>query len=43
MEAFKAEITQKLRNYRGMKTGEIDNFFINVLSGFTDLNNVNTL
>jgi putative ABC transport system permease protein len=37
MEAFKAEITQKLRNYRGMKTGEIDNFFINVLSGFTDL------
>jgi putative ABC transport system permease protein len=37
MEAYKAEITQKLRNYRGMKTGEIDNFFINVLSGFTDL------
>jgi putative ABC transport system permease protein len=37
MEAYKAELTQKLRNYRGMKTGEIDNFFINVLSGFTDL------
>ena len=37
MEAFKAEITQKLRSFRGMKTGEIDNFFINVLSGFTDL------
>lgn len=37
MDEFKAEITQKLRNYRGMKTGEIDNFFINVLSGFTDL------
>ena len=37
MDAFKAELTQKLRNYRGMKTGEIDNFFINVLSGFTDL------
>lgn len=37
MEAYKAELTQKLRNYRGIKTGEIDNFFINVLSGFTDL------
>ncbi len=37
MDAFKAELGQKLRNYRGMKTDEIDNFFINVLSGFTDL------
>ena len=37
MDAFKAELTQKLRNYRGMKTDEIDSFFINVLSGFTDL------
>ena len=37
MEAFKAELAQKLRNYRGMKIDEIDNFFINVLSGFTDL------
>ena len=37
MDAFKAEITQKLRAYRGIKPGEIDNFFINVLSGFTDL------
>ena len=37
MDAFKAELSQKLRNYRGMKTDEIDNFFINVLSGFTDL------
>ena len=36
MEAFKGEITQKLRNLRGLKAGEIDNFFINVLSGFTD-------
>ena len=36
IDAFKAELTQKLRNYRGVKTGEIDNFFINVLSGFTD-------
>ncbi|RDI52347.1 ABC transporter permease [Flavobacterium glaciei] len=37
MDAFKAELTQKLRNYRGMKIDESDNFFINVLSGFTDL------
>ncbi|WP_395048418.1 ABC transporter permease [Flavobacterium sp.] len=36
MEAYKAEITQKLRNFRGLKAGEIDNFFINVFSGFTD-------
>jgi len=36
IDAFKAELTQKLRNYRGVKTGDIDNFFINVLSGFTD-------
>ena len=37
MDEFKAELTQKLRSFRGMKSGEIDNFFINVLSGFTDL------
>ncbi len=37
MDAYKAEMTQKLRNSRGMKAGEIDNFFINVFSGFTDL------
>jgi len=36
MEAYKAEVTQKLRAIRGMKAGEMDNFFINVLSGFTD-------
>lgn len=36
MEAYKAEVAQKLRAIRGMKAGEIDNFFINVLSGFTD-------
>jgi putative ABC transport system permease protein len=36
MDAFKGEITQKLRTYRGLKVTEIDNFFINVLSGFTD-------
>ncbi len=37
MEAYKADLTQKLRHYRGLKTGEIDTFFINVLSGFTNL------
>ena len=37
MDAFKSELSQKLRNYRGLKAGEIDNFFINVFSGFTDL------
>jgi putative ABC transport system permease protein len=37
MGAYKAEIAQKLRDYRGVKAGEIDNFFINVFSGFTDL------
>ncbi len=36
-DAFKAEVAQRLRNYRGVKVGDIDNFFINVLSGFTDL------
>ncbi|MDV6168936.1 ABC transporter permease [Flavobacterium sp. DG1-102-2] len=36
-EAVKAEITQKLRNYRGIKAGQIDNFIIDILSGFTDL------
>jgi putative ABC transport system permease protein len=36
IEAFKGELTQKIRSFRGVKTGEIDNFFINVLSGFTD-------
>lgn len=37
MEAYKVEITQKLRSFRGVKSGDIDNFFINVFSGFTDL------
>ncbi len=37
MDAYKAEVTTKLRNYRGLKDGEIDNFFINVFSGFTNL------
>jgi putative ABC transport system permease protein len=34
---LKAEIAQKLRNMRGVKTDEINNFFINILSGFTDM------
>ncbi len=36
-EAVKAEVTQKLRTYRGIKAGETDNFIIDILSGFTDL------
>jgi putative ABC transport system permease protein len=36
IEEFKAEVSQKLRVHRGVKTGEIDYFFMNVLSGFTD-------
>ena len=35
-EAVKAEVTQKLRNYRGIKAGEVENFIIDILSGFTD-------
>ncbi len=35
--ALKGQISQKLRNVRGVKTGDIDNFFINVLSGLTDM------
>ncbi|WP_413999467.1 ABC transporter permease [Flavobacterium sp. W1B] len=37
MDAYKAEVAQKLRAIRGMKADEGNNFFINVLSGFTDL------
>ncbi|PKB17135.1 ABC transporter permease [Flavobacterium sp. 5] len=37
MEEYKGEITQKLRNFRGLKAGEIDNFFINVFAGFLDI------
>jgi putative ABC transport system permease protein len=36
MEEYKSEITQKLRNFRGLKAGEIDNFFINVFGGFLE-------
>jgi putative ABC transport system permease protein len=37
MDEYKSEISQKLRNFRGLKAGEIDNFFINVFGGFLDL------
>lgn len=36
MDAYKAEVSQKLRAFRGLKAGQIDNFFVNVFSGFTD-------
>jgi putative ABC transport system permease protein len=36
VEEFKAELAQKLRSKRGVKTDEINNFFMNVLSGLTD-------
>jgi putative ABC transport system permease protein len=37
MEEYKSEITQKLRSFRGLKSGEIDNFFINVFGGLLNL------
>lgn len=37
MDALKGDIAQKLRNRRGLKSEEINNFFINVLSGLTDM------
>lgn len=37
IDALKAELTQKIRTVRGLKAGEMDNFFVNVLSGLTDL------
>ncbi|MGA9590123.1 MAG: FtsX-like permease family protein, partial [Salegentibacter sp.] len=33
---FIAVLEQQLRNYRGIKPGEINNFFVNQLKGFTD-------
>ncbi len=36
IEAYKGMVSQKLRSLRAIKTGEIDNFFVNILSGFTD-------
>lgn len=37
MDALKGQIVQKLRLLRGMKSEQMDNFFINVLSGLTDM------
>lgn len=36
LENIKGELTQKLRLKRGLKSGEIDNFFVNILKGATD-------
>lgn len=33
---FLAMVDQKLRNKRGLKTGEVSNFFVNQLKGFTE-------
>lgn len=35
--AFEQVLKQKYRRFRGLKDGDIDNFFITKLSGFTDL------
>ncbi len=37
IEELKADITQKLRNQRGLKAGKINNFFINIISGFASM------
>jgi len=37
MPALKGQIAQKLRGLRGVKSEQMDNFFINVLSGLTDM------
>lgn len=36
MGAFEQVLRQKYRNYRGLKAGDPDNFFVNKLSGMTD-------
>ncbi|WP_179321209.1 ABC transporter permease [Winogradskyella helgolandensis] len=36
IEGVKAEVTQVMRNNRGLKPDEIDTFFIRVISGFQD-------
>lgn len=36
IEEFKAELSNELRNYRGIKPNEINNFFVNILSGLTN-------
>jgi len=37
IDALKGEIAQKIRNFRGVKSDQINNFFINILSGLTDM------
>lgn len=37
VESLKAQITYKIRNFRGVKSGDIDNFFVNFLKGATDM------
>jgi putative ABC transport system permease protein len=37
IDQLKGEISQKLRNMRGVKQGDIDNFFVNILAGLTDM------
>nr|WP_322622973.1 ABC transporter permease [uncultured Flavobacterium sp.] len=36
-EECKAEVIQKMRNIRGLKAGQDDNFMIDILSAFTDM------
>lgn len=36
-EGFIALLKQKMRTSRGLKPGEVDNFFVNQLQGFTDI------
>ncbi|WGK65351.1 ABC transporter permease [Croceiramulus getboli] len=33
---FSAMLKQKMRQFRGLKPGDVDNFFVNQLQGFTD-------
>jgi len=35
-EAVKADLTQKLRQIRGIKAGQIDNFMIDIIASFTE-------
>lgn len=37
IENLEAQITQRIRAFRGIKAGEDDNFFINLLKGATDM------
>ena len=37
VENLKAQISYKIRNFRGVKSGDMDNFFVNFLKGATDM------